>query len=81
MGLTCIQTGQADARKLDQVHEKATFDRILIDAPCSGLGVLRSKPDIKYNKEEADIKKIGIHSTRDIRKRSPIIEKGWEINL
>ncbi|PWU68915.1 16S rRNA (cytosine(967)-C(5))-methyltransferase RsmB [Gracilibacillus dipsosauri] len=58
LGLTCIQTGQADARKLDQVHEKATFDRILIDAPCSGLGVLRSKPDIKYNKEEADIKKL-----------------------
>ncbi|UOQ47922.1 16S rRNA (cytosine(967)-C(5))-methyltransferase RsmB [Gracilibacillus caseinilyticus] len=55
LDLTSIQTGQADARKLQEKHPASTFDRILIDAPCTGLGVLRSKPDIKYNKREEDI--------------------------
>lgn len=30
-------------------------DRVLVDAPCSGLGVLRKKPDIKYFRKEEDI--------------------------
>ena len=36
------------------------FDRILLDAPCSGLGVLRRNPDIKWNSNEEDLKR---HST------------------
>ena len=35
-----------------------TFDRILIDAPCSGLGLMRRKPDIKYGKAEADFARL-----------------------
>ncbi len=31
------------------------FDRILLDAPCSGLGVLRRNPDIKWKRKEADL--------------------------
>ena len=31
------------------------FDRILLDAPCSGLGVLRRNPDIKWNSKKADL--------------------------
>ena len=33
------------------------FDRILLDAPCSGLGVLRRNPDIKWNSNEADLRR------------------------
>jgi 16S rRNA (cytosine967-C5)-methyltransferase len=33
------------------------FDRVLLDAPCSGLGVLRRNPDIKWNSAEADLKR------------------------
>lgn len=58
LGLTNIHVGQSDARNLETIHEEKSFDRILIDAPCSGLGVIRSKPDIKYNKTEQDIKKL-----------------------
>jgi 16S rRNA (cytosine967-C5)-methyltransferase len=32
-----------------------TFDAILVDAPCSGLGVIRRKPDLKYAKTEEDL--------------------------
>ncbi|WP_117160876.1 16S rRNA (cytosine(967)-C(5))-methyltransferase RsmB [Paraliobacillus sp. X-1268] len=58
LGLTNIETKGADARNLDVYHNPNTFDRILVDAPCSGLGVIRGKPDIKYNKSEADINKL-----------------------
>lgn len=34
------------------------FDRILIDAPCSGTGVIRRHPDIKFLRQEADIQKL-----------------------
>lgn len=58
LDLSIIQANQADSRDLSSIHGKATFDRILLDAPCSGLGVLRGKPDIKYHKKEADIEKL-----------------------
>ncbi|MEG0288375.1 MAG: 16S rRNA (cytosine(967)-C(5))-methyltransferase RsmB [Carnobacterium sp.] len=44
-----------DARKVDEVFEDEVFDRILVDAPCSGLGLMRRKPDIKYTKQPKDL--------------------------
>lgn len=47
LGLTIIRTGARDARKPDgALIGKA--DRVLCDAPCSGLGVIAKKPDIRY---------------------------------
>jgi 16S rRNA (cytosine967-C5)-methyltransferase len=34
---------------------EAAFDGVLIDAPCSGLGLLGDKPDIRYSKSDADV--------------------------
>lgn len=42
-----------DATKLQGVLKKESFDRILLDAPCSGFGVLRRKPEIKYHDASA----------------------------
>ncbi len=36
--------------------QQGDFDRILLDSPCSGLGVLRRNPDIKWKSSEADLK-------------------------
>ena len=49
-----IETKKLDARKVYEEFGKDAFDKILVDAPCSGMGLLRRKPDIKYNKENAD---------------------------
>src|SRR5699024_4477550 len=43
--LTNIQISQHDARKLKDIYAAESFDRIVVDAPCSGLGVVRGKPD------------------------------------
>ena len=49
-----VQTQKLDARKVHEFFDRDSFDKILVDAPCSGIGLLRRKPDIKYNKETAD---------------------------
>ena len=51
LGLSCIRTAEADGRVL---HEDwaCAFDVVLVDAPCSGLGIIRKKPDIRYKKPD-----------------------------
>ncbi|MDA3733106.1 16S rRNA (cytosine(967)-C(5))-methyltransferase RsmB [Niameybacter massiliensis] len=34
------------------------FDKVLLDAPCSGLGIMKRKPDIRYTKDDTAIKEI-----------------------
>lgn len=60
LGLTIIHAEQGDARKLRERYEDASFDRILVDAPCSGLGVVGSKPEIKYEKTQEDIDRLQV---------------------
>lgn len=44
LGLTCIAAAAGDARETD----KPQADRILCDVPCSGYGVIRRKPELRY---------------------------------
>jgi len=51
LGINNIETGMYDATKIDEkLIRKA--DVVLVDAPCSGLGIIRKKPDIKLNSNE-----------------------------
>ena len=47
LGLSIIKPNTVDARTFREDWEGA-FDAVLVDAPCSGLGVIRKKPDIRY---------------------------------
>lgn len=49
LGLTCIETAAADGRTACPEWAER-FDAVLVDAPCSGLGIIRKKPDIRYKK-------------------------------
>jgi 16S rRNA (cytosine967-C5)-methyltransferase len=54
----------ADAAMLDQWWDKQLFDRILLDVPCSGSGVTRRHPDIKWIRRETDIKRFSVAQQR-----------------
>jgi len=54
LGITMIETGCRDAREPDE-SLIGTADRVLCDAPCSGLGVIAKKPDIRYK----DLSQVG----------------------
>lgn len=75
LNLTIINPKHADARKLESWHKKETFDRILVDAPCSGLGVIRSKPDIKYNKTVEDIHRLSQIQLSILDSVAPLLKK------
>lgn len=47
LGVTIICTEIGDSTKLD-AKDHGRYDRVLLDAPCSGLGIIRRKPEIRY---------------------------------
>lgn len=51
LGITCLETAAADGRRFEPKWE-AAFDTVLVDAPCSGLGIIRKKPDVRYKKAD-----------------------------
>lgn len=57
LGIKIIETKLLDARKIgEKFFEKA--DRVLVDAPCSGLGIIRRKADLRLQKNFDEIKKL-----------------------
>jgi 16S rRNA (cytosine967-C5)-methyltransferase len=74
--LSIINAQPGDARKLQALHENESFDRILIDAPCSGLGVIRGKPEIKYDKQPADIERLSAIQSDILYRVAPLLKKG-----
>lgn len=57
LGIQIIQTEVFDASKQDEkLMGKA--DSVLVDAPCTGLGIIRRKPDIKWTRTQNDLKEI-----------------------
>ena len=57
LGITIIQTEEKDASIYDPQYYEY-FDKVLLDVPCLGIGVIKRKPDIKWKKKKEDIEKI-----------------------
>ena len=57
LGINIIKTEVKDASIYDKAYDKK-FNKILLDVPCLGLGVIRRKPDIKWNRSEENIDEI-----------------------
>ena len=75
LDLSIVQAAGFDARQLQNEFPEESFDRILIDAPCSGLGVARGKPDIKYNKREEDIENLSNIQIDILSSVAPLLKK------
>lgn len=65
-----------DARDLSRVFKPASFQHILVDAPCSGLGLLRRKPDIKFHRSPRDLKEFQEKQLEILRGVLPLLQKG-----
>jgi 16S rRNA (cytosine967-C5)-methyltransferase len=50
------------------------FDRVLLDAPCSGLGVLRKNPDARWRTDKKDLKRFAEHQQRLLERVAPLVK-------
>lgn len=79
LGISIIETFLLDGRKAHEAFEEESFDGILVDAPCSGLGVLRRKPDIKYTKHKEDFEKLHDIQIQLLNNAARLLKKGGRL--
>lgn len=75
LGLSCVGFA-ADAADTASWWNGEMFDRILLDAPCSGSGVIRRHPDIKWLRQAEDIPKLAAQQTRLLEALWPTLAPG-----
>lgn len=63
--------------KLKRLNAK--FDRVLVDAPCSGFGTLRRNPDLKWRFEEADIAELNVKQTNILARAAKLTKTGGRL--
>ena len=73
LGVSIINTLLADATSFDY---KQKFDYCLVDVPCSGLGVINHKPDLKYHISIKDIEEINSLQKKIIRHVKDYVKDG-----
>ena len=67
----------SDNKVIKRLHEKA--DRLLIDAPCSGLGVLKRNPDSKWKIDQDFIDRIKVEQQQILQDYSKMLKKGGKM--
>jgi 16S rRNA (cytosine967-C5)-methyltransferase len=72
LGLTSVRIVSEDVRHLNFASD---FDRVLVDAPCSSLGVIRRNPDVRYRHAEADLARFGALQLELLQSASGFIKK------
>lgn len=75
LGIDIIESELMDASMPNSKYEGA-FDKVLLDAPCTGLGIIRRKPDIKWSRQTKDIEAIASLQRRLIRNVSGWVKPG-----
>lgn len=70
LGIKNVELKQMDATKID-VNLIGAGDKILLDVPCSGLGIIKRKPEIKWNKNREELKEI-------VKVQREIMENAWQ---
>lgn len=72
LGVDCVRVVVADALE----YKSLPFDRVLVDAPCTGTGTLSKKPDIKWKKDIFDIHNLNISQLKLLSKAATLVKTG-----
>ncbi len=68
-----------DATKIKDWWDGVEFDRILIDAPCSGSGVIRRHPDIKIHRRLDDVRRLVCQQEQLLNSLWPLLKAGGKL--
>ena len=78
LGIKIIETQLLDATRIAEKLQ-GQYELVLVDAPCSGLGVLRRRPDARWRKEEKEIKELAKLQTQILAGVYPLLAPGGRL--
>ena len=77
LGIDIVKAIVMDARNVNKQGRK--FDKILVDVPCSGYGVIRKKPEILYSKDRENIEELSKLQLEILNSAADILKDGGEL--
>ena len=77
LGIDIVKAIVMDARNVNKQGRK--FDKILVDVPCSGYGVIRKKPEILYSKNRENIEELAKLQLEILNSAADILKEGGEL--
>ena len=77
LGISIVESRRADL--LEPIPELTEADAVLLDAPCSGLGVLRSRADLRWRKKEEDIALMSELQSRMLEQVARTVRPGGKL--
>ena len=77
LGIDIVKAIVMDARNVNKQGRK--FDKILVDVPCSGYGVIRKKPEILYSKNRESIEELAKLQLEILNSAADILKDGGEL--
>ncbi len=81
LGINCLNLLVADSNELLAKHPEwqSFFDRILIDAPCSGLGTLARHPDARWRMNKENIQQLVLLQSQLLNSLAPLLKNGGKL--
>lgn len=79
LGCRGIESQPWDATEPADFLAENSFDRILVDAPCSGLGVMRRNPEIRWRRTREDMKINGDRQSMLLNRVAPLVKPGGRL--
>lgn len=76
LGITMVQVIEGDATQLLPFPEGTDFHRLLVDAPCTGLGILHRNPEAKWRRRPEDIPRLAKVQAAILGRTSPWLKPG-----
>ncbi|MCF8124629.1 MAG: 16S rRNA (cytosine(967)-C(5))-methyltransferase RsmB, partial [Desulfotignum sp.] len=76
LGISSIQCRSMDLMKTSITDFPGFFDRVLVDAPCTGLGVLRRNPDAKWKRSLKDISRMAARQKKLLNAAANLVKPG-----
>jgi 16S rRNA (cytosine967-C5)-methyltransferase len=76
-GAACVRVTRADVSRVLPFAQ--SFDVVLLDAPCSGLGTLRRDPDIRWRRSPADLPRLAELQSRMLDRVADVVVPGGRI--
>ena len=77
LGIDIVKAIVMDARNVNKQGRK--FDKILVDVPCSGYGVIRKKPEILYSKNKENIEELAKLQLEILNSAADILKDGGKL--